>query len=664
MKAGLHKEDIYIGAEIFIEPGQTKEEIDGWFRIMKDHGLKLTRIRMFENYMRDSDGHWDFNLFDLAFEAGEKYGVKIYANLFPGTVFSDVGGFKFPKSNEHFKEIADYIRHVVLHFSRFTSLYGWVPINEPGSEVLPQEDFTREKLEEWKLKLQAPAYQSNGFTTLDLAEQQFLVDYNTWFLGWLCQEIRLYDSSRPIHVNNHDIFRNAAEYDFPKWRSFLSSLGGSAHASWHFGYFKRSQYAVAMSANAEMLRSGAGDIPWMMTELQGGNNTYSGRVPMCPTKEEIAQWIWINIGSGSRGAVFWCLNPRRSGFEAGEWALLNFLDQPSDRLLEAAKISEVLEKNKALFDQAKVLDSGISVIYTRESIWIEKMLQISESPLEGRAPGGVMKSALAYFETLSEMGIPANFQEIAEFNFDKNDYTDQAVVLAHQISIPSVYWKKLEHFVSKGGTLLVDGMTAYYDENACCIMGGNFPLREVFGGQITEFKLVSDLFDAEIRNTSTSSSHSPDFNWILKAHLWQGYLLTGNAEAIAYEGDEVIASEQVYGKGKVVWLPMLVGIGARLTEDYSQLSKLLFDKFKSAVARYPIRFRGHHKGLLMKVLQSGDQYISIVVNKSNQNMVVEIDMTAMVKPVVLFGNESVNRNPEHFTIASEETLVVKWDKYC
>jgi len=39
-------------------------------------------------------------------------------------------------------------------------------------------------------------------------------------------------------------------------------------------------------------------------------------------------------------------------------------------------------------------------------------------------------------------------------------------------------------------------------------------------------------------------------------------------------------------------------------------------------------------------------------------------MTAMVKPVVLFGNESVNRNPEHFTIASEETLVVKWDKYC
>lgn len=85
---------------------------------------------------------------------------------------------------------------------------------------------------------------------------------------------------------------------------FLNSLGGSAHPSWHFGFFERDEYALAMSANSEILRSGAYAIPWFMTEIQGGNNTYSGYKPFCPTKEEIEQWLWIIIGSGGKGGIF------------------------------------------------------------------------------------------------------------------------------------------------------------------------------------------------------------------------------------------------------------------------------------------------------------------------------------------------------------------------
>jgi len=77
-----------IGAEVFIEPGQTSEEIDIWFKRLKENHMTVTRIRMFESYMRNDDGSWDFNLFDLAFKAGEKYGIKIYANFFPATPFT------------------------------------------------------------------------------------------------------------------------------------------------------------------------------------------------------------------------------------------------------------------------------------------------------------------------------------------------------------------------------------------------------------------------------------------------------------------------------------------------------------------------------------------------------------------------------------------------
>ncbi len=49
-----------IGAEIFIEPGQTAEEIDSWFRLMKESGMSICRIRMFETYMHRRGWHMGF----------------------------------------------------------------------------------------------------------------------------------------------------------------------------------------------------------------------------------------------------------------------------------------------------------------------------------------------------------------------------------------------------------------------------------------------------------------------------------------------------------------------------------------------------------------------------------------------------------------------------
>lgn len=51
----------FVGAQVFIEPGQTSSQIDGWFKTMAENGMTMCRIRMFESYMKQSDGHWDFH---------------------------------------------------------------------------------------------------------------------------------------------------------------------------------------------------------------------------------------------------------------------------------------------------------------------------------------------------------------------------------------------------------------------------------------------------------------------------------------------------------------------------------------------------------------------------------------------------------------------------
>ncbi|MEJ7559683.1 MAG: beta-galactosidase trimerization domain-containing protein [Pedobacter sp.] len=644
-----------IGAEIFIEPGQTESEIYSWFETMQKYGLRLTRVRMFENYMRQGEV-WDFSLFDIAFKAAEKYEIKIYANLFPKTDFSDVGGFKFPETKAHLIEIANYIQHVVQHFDQFSSLYGWVPINEPGSGYFPEGVFTGDMFQEWKDRWQKPFYDSRGFVTLDLSKKRFLVSHNTWFIKWLTEEIRRYDLGRPIHVNNHDIFRNAAEYDFPSWREFLTSLGGSAHASWHFDYFDRAQFAVAMSANAEMLRSGAGPIPWFMTELQGGNNTYSGKRPLCPTKEEIAQWLWINIGSGSRGGMFWCLNPRRSGFEAGEWAMLDYFNEPTDRLLMAAQVSHTVSAYDDFFSDFKVEDSGISVLYTKESLWIEEALQIKGVDLEGRMVGGVIKSALSYFEALSELGIHASFNEIGEYDFEKSDFSGQAIILSHQISIPSRYWDPLMNFVAKGGKLIIDGLTAYYDENAYCLLGSGFPFKACFGASVREFKLVDDLFDLPIDVG----------NLILQSHLWRGTLQLDTAVSIAKTELDLVEAEiygcrNYFGKGRVVWIPSLLGLGSRITGDYEDLCSFLHEELKDIIVELPLSFSVHQPGVILKLIRNGSRYLSVLVNKSGANQNLQLDINGLNYVGIAFSSDPSSTFSETASyLKSEETVVVEW----
>lgn len=642
-----------IGAEVFIEPGQTSQEIDTWFKRMKENGMSVTRIRMFENYMHRPDGAWDYTLFDYAFKAGEKYGIQIYANLFPATSFTDVGGFKFPRDEAQLKSIAEYIKNVVTHFSQFPSLYGWVPINEPGSGTLPDDPFSSKKFEEWKSIMSNNASNTSGYEHLKFQEERFLMDYETWFIKWLTDEIHKYDPGKPIHVNNHQIFQNVAEYNFPEWRKFLSSLGGSAHASWHFGYFDREQYAVAMSANSEILRSGAGNIPWMMTELQGGNNTYSGFEAMCPTKEEISQWLWTTIGTESKGTIFWSLNPRMSGFEAGEWALLNFQNKPSDRMEAASKVAGTINENAALFANAKVQESGINILYTRESLWLEKKLQTGGSFYQGRGAGGVIKSALAYFEALSEMGIQSNFKEISEFDFSKYDYKGITIILSHQVSIPSQYWQSLDSFVRQGGKLIVDGLTAYYDENAVCILK-DFPFYKLFGGNIREFKMINNLFDFTLSEPELT----------MPAHLWRGSLLLTTGIPISSEDDEVFAAKNNYGQGSVFWAPSLLGLAARITKDYSLLAVLLDQEAGKSIATIPIRFKTLQKGMLMKIMQSGTSYIAVIINKSKQNTEVQLNVKSTVaNPVVLFADRKGTISDITVKISSEETIVIRWDSH-
>ena len=644
-----------LGGQVIIEPGQTDREIESWFRILDRNGMRVCRIRMFEEYMHDtSSDTWDFSLFDKAFAAAEKYNIRIFATLFPLDKNNAVslGGFKLPSDEAHLARIENYIARTVGHFSRFSSLYGWVLINEPGtSGWIPEGEFTDRHYRQWRDSLPENSYKTPYRRLVSFERQRFVTDYNTWYLGWLAARVREHDAHSEIHVNNHQLFENIAEYDFPAWRKFLTSLGTSAHPSWHFNYFQRSRYAVALAANCEIIRSGAGDLPFLITELQGGNNTYSGDKAFCPTGEEITQWLWTGIGTGAQGIIFWSLNPRSVGEEAGEWALIDFQGNNTCRLDAVKEVAACLDRNQALFRNARAVGSPITILYNRESLWIESKAQgINKNDLnyEGRNQGGVMKSVVAFYELLAENGVKANVGEINEFDWTRADYSGECVVFANQVAIPSYRWDDIRRFVERGGKLLVEGLSAFYDENMQSLHNTGFPLADVFGGELRE---------VDCRPGDETGSLPEG----MPAHLWKGYIHPGTAVPFCGSGRYITAVRNSYGQGSVVWIPSLVGLGAIRTQNKAPLADFLRREFAAQVAKSAFSFGEHHPGVIMQTLASGRDYVTVLINKSGVTQTVSLQMPDVgLKPETIFPDRKYAVKNRKIEIGPEMTIVVKW----
>lgn len=628
-----------IGAQVFIEPGQSEEETEQWFKIMKDKQMSVCRIRMFECYMRTPKGGWDFSLFDRAFRLAEKYGIRVMGTFFPMTEKTDIGGWKFPKNEQQLHDFATYIKAVTKHFKSFSSLYAWVLINEPGDGFGDgNTEFIREMRMKWMSEHHLPDISSDGYSVLaNLQEKEFECYLTTFMLRWIAREVRKYDAQIPLHVNNHNIFNNLPEYNFPQWRTFLTTLGGSAHASWHFSLFQRKEYSLAMSANSEILLSGAGDLPWLMTELQGGNNTYSGNRPMCPTQEEITQWLWTVIGTGGKGAIFWSLNGRSAGIEAGEWALLDYQHQPTARLHAVASVVECLKKYEEHFRIAHKYASNIHLIYIREALWGESVI----------APVGrecIMKNVLGYFKAFSEKGISPTICAMDEFDFSKDDYSRECIVLAHQIVIPHQYINQLENFVIKGGTLIVDGLTGYYDDYLQCRPLIGFKLSSLLGGQIKEWVHQESPFSLLL------GRHS------LTACGWKGYIQPNKeSRVICGENSEPLAIAHTYGMGKVFWMPSLIGIAAK--EDGRPLVSWLEEIGLSSLQN--CSFQNYESDVMMKVLQTENGLIHILINKSAEQRSVKLHFPKEVSNFeIWFANKGGNMDGQTVNIYPEETVVL------
>lgn len=630
-----------IGAQVFIEPGQTPEQIDSWFSCLESHNMSFARIRLFGSHILKEDGSWDFSLYDLAFDAAERHGIKLFVTLFPPTdELSDVGGFKFPRDEKHLEQVGDYIDNVVSHFKDRKAMFAWVLQNEPGTGSLsaPKTALAAKLKKEWLEGREKTV--RDGYLKADWSEQDFLVYYTVWYLNWISERIMLQDTVHYRHINPHQILDLLPEYDFAALEKILTSLGASMHLSWHFSFFERDEYPLGISLMADLIRGNALGNPFWITELQGGNVTASGYTVLCPTAEEISQWLWTGVGAGAQGIIFWTLNQRAAVSEAGEWGLLDFQNGDSDRLVAASKVAGTLRDNASLMSGAAPVKSGINILYNNESLRIQKhnASVLKDEVNEGRGKGAVMKSVAAAYKAISSWGV---VPEVGDMKFfDWSDAQGRTVVLPDIIGIPSSCYPEIRDFVRNGGRVIATGLTGFYDENMKCAFMGHFPLADVFGAELREVKAVDSYF-----------SLPPCDGVSLDAHLWHSVLspLPG-AEVISGKDGEAYAVRNRYGKGEVLWFPAMIDLGCRHRNERA-LAEFYGKELKESLENAPLRFKSSMDGVHVRTMKSGDRLVVVMMNKSEKKV--------KVRPETDYGYEStIYDNMDRVPCKADGTLVL------
>lgn len=671
---------IDVGAEIWIEPGQSREDIDGWFRTAADNGMLSVRLFLMWNYIETSPGEFDFSLYDCAFDAAERYGVTIEPTLcaIHGPVFYSARFAGRPQFNELFSDrdvmahAAEYIRECVSRYSGRRSLGCWWVLNEPR-RFDASSPLATEFLRNWA---------ENKYGTIEAVNKAWITDYDSfddicynplwttgdyfywpvpcvdWYqvqrdfltfnLRWIHDCIRLYDKTTPITMNPANVFESAHQYDLPSYCDIFDIYGASMHASWQLRFLDREQYGYAVAGISDMLRAHAPDGRFWVSELQGGNNLFSGRTPMCPDSLDLAQWVWTGIGSGARKVIYWALNYRRQGIEAGEWGLFGFRGEETDRSRVTRAINETLHGHEDFFAEAEPCPDNVTLLVSPETMRLLLHIKAHKAGEPLFDADAHVKSVMMWYVALSECGIRPHMSYLRAYPWERRGKGD-VVVLSSAIGVPDDVVERMEKFVERGGFLVCEGLSGFYDEYEVCTPQIGFSMERLLGG----------VFE-DIRYRERENIFEIDGIGRMYGFRWKPVLRrTSDSATVLGLGDEgICALRNRLGTGEVVWVASSVAMSAldrKSTDELSALCELILPA-KSA----PFGFAERSAGMLMRVLSNDGRYVTVVTNNRDTEGHVRIEAPEGLVPKVIFGNATIGRRGG-ITLRGRETVVILWE---
>lgn len=566
-------DELRIGAEFFLNRTETRESVRRQFHLMQENGLTLARIFVIWDDIERTPNNWNFEGYDWIYDAAAESGIKIVATLCaedpPGWVKKTP--FYHNRTNLNDPELrrnaAIYIGKVVDRYRNHPAQGAWLLMNEPAKYDV--EPVTLQAFGDWLQAKYGTVGELNKhwfrpidrFSNVQLTADQltdywndyrFAVDWMDFNIDnlvdqlvWIKGQIRALDANHPTHINVTMPTGGTNGQDVWKEKRVVDILGASIHPAWIFPpTAATSEYGERFAYRLDLIGTPAGDQPWWVTELQSGPTIYTGRFPLNPTPGDMTRWLWDSFAAGSKGVIFWLWHPRVGGTEAGEWGLVSLEGTPSERLPAVKAVADGLKRNPYLAE-AKPQPAKVAILYNRETAIINS--------LDGRSQNRgneAEESLLGCYLALHRAHIPIHFVDIDQLRKRLVDGYD-VLYIPYSYAIDDQAVAALRDFVSQGGTLWADGLTAWKNETGeirPTIPGG---LSDVFGVE------ASDIYPVKADQPYSVTDENEG-----AGELWKLALQMKGAEAILRDKEgKPFATRHYFGKGQVFYFGSALTLG-------------------------------------------------------------------------------------------------------
>ena len=401
-------------------------------------------------------------------------------------------------------------------------------------------------------------------TTMDMADWRlFFCDTVTNDMRLRVQAVKKHDSAHPVmcHTVPPPLFNSVtcASDDFA-----LSRIGDMVGNS-----------VGSCSLAAGILASAAKGKPVINSEIHAvPGNSLNGFHR--PTLTDLLRHIFIPLGSGVRGFMFWQYNPEKLGLEAPAWGNLDLKGNsaPWDEQLQKI-VKFVLAEKDAL--AAPRPQSARQV-----GVFLDAACEINA----WNASFGTdvyNNSLLGGFKMFRSSGYDVGFFSRAEIESGEI-YEYKVLYFPAALCLDTRITEKVAEFTEAGGTVIFEAYAGMTDADTgmhCEDLPG-CGLADLGGIHVREIHATTRIengYDNVLHNAA--GSHLLPFTYKGRKLAGAKYLLAYNAD----EGTEVIASfdgglPAVYakksGKGKIINVTTLLGYGCHGYAEANP-SELLYD---------------------------------------------------------------------------------------
>ena len=208
----------------------------------------------------------------------------------------------------------------------------------------------------------------------------------------------------------------------------------------------------------------AGRGGFYVGELQGGFGTIALNVSPTVTPEDLRIWTWSALARGAKGINYYAWYPMNSGYESGGFGLNQLDGTITERARVAGSIARVVDRNQALFLNARPPKAEVAVVYNPLAHFVGgRQRATAYAGPQGEVSGIERDSLLGVHKALFPRNVPLDYVHIDHITAaGLKSY--KLVILPYPLMIPEKSAAVFREYVAAGGALVAEARLGWNNE--------------------------------------------------------------------------------------------------------------------------------------------------------------------------------------------------------